>query len=377
MVEDVERAPDRRRENLVQGLGAFPVVSLAQARSSVHDLRQQLAGGSVPGRRADVPTFEQAAERLIAQRRQKWAGGGDREKRVRSLLRRFVFPHIGGMRVDAIEATDVLRVLDPLFGEGHHAAKDVRALVRATLGLCQARQHIESNPAGEGIDAAFVGVTKVPNHFRALAHRRVVAALSALGASGAELSTKLCIRFLILTVARTGEARLAKWSEIDLEKRVWRLPEHRMKMKREHVQPLSRAACGILAEARLADDGSGFVFPSPRGGDRPLAEPSLRTALRRAGLAPETTVHGLRSTFRDWAAECTDAEHAIIELCMAHAVGKLEAAYARSELLAKRAELMERWARYVTGEPRPEESEGVRRPARAAAGCRHGGPRQS
>ena len=190
----------------------------------------------------------------------------------------------------------------------------------------------------------------VKSHFRALPYQDVTEALGTVDASDASLVAKLCLRFLVLMAARSGETRGATWDEIDEEAREWRLPAERMKGRVQHRVPLSEAALQVLDQANLLRDGSGLVFPSPTRSGRPLSDMALSKLLRTTGLAERATVHGFRSTFRDWAAECTSAPHAVMELSLAHAVGSsVEQAYARSDLIAKRRALMDEWAGFVNG----------------------------
>ena len=159
---------------------------------------------------------------------------------------------------------------------------------------------------------------------------------------------KLCLRFLILTAARSGEVRGATWAEIDLEAREWRVPGERMKGGREHRVPPSDAARDVLARARGLEDGSGLAFPSPTRTGRPLSNMTLTKILRDQGLADRATVHGFRSAFRDWCAE-TGKPREIAEAALAHRVGGVEGAYFRSDLYARRRVLMDQWAAFLTG----------------------------
>lgn len=154
----------------------------------------------------------------------------------------------------------------------------------------------------------------------------------------------------MLTAARSGEARGAVWSEIDLGQAVWTVPATRMKGGLQHRVPLSKGALDVLKRARGHHDGSDLVFPSPRRSGQPLSDMTLTKVLRDTGLAHLATVHGFRSTFRDWASENTPASHAVMELSLAHRVGSaVEQAYARSDLLDQRRELMEAWNAFANG----------------------------
>ena len=159
------------------------------------------------------------------------------------------------------------------------------------------------------------------------------------------------IRFACLTAARSNEVRGATWSEIDLGELVWTIPAERMKAKRGHRVPLSGPAAAILAELQpLAPGKAALVFPGGRVG-RPLSDVSLSKALHLAAGTKGVTVHGLRSTFRDWAAEATDYPREVAEMALAHAIAnKVEAAYRRGDLFEKRRAMMEAWAGFATGE---------------------------
>ena len=173
-------------------------------------------------------------------------------------------------------------------------------------------------------------------------------ALDTVDASSATLTAKLALRFLILTASRPGEVRGATWEEIDIGERIWRIPGERMKAGAEHRVPLSRAALEVLERARVLDDGSGLVFPSPVRRGRPFSDATLTRVLHKTGLAKRATVHGFRSTFRDWCADTGKARE-VAEAALAHSVGGVEGAYFRSDLFERRRRLMDAWAAYVAG----------------------------
>ena len=203
---------------------------------------------------------------------------------------------------------------------------------------------------GGGIDGALPAMPAVRAHFRALPYREVASALATVEASRASLAAKLAFRWVVLTACRSGEARGATWCEIDEETRLWIIPASRMKGGTEHRQPLSDAAMDVLERARVIRDDSDLLFPSPMRRGCPLSNMSLTKLTRDTGLAKRATMHGFRTSFRTWASEKTNADHAAMELSLAHVVGSaVERAYARSDLLAKRRRLMDRWATFVTG----------------------------
>ena len=166
--------------------------------------------------------------------------------------------------------------------------------------------------------------------------------------AGACDAAKLCLRFIALTAVRSNEARAARWGEIDLENKTWSTPTGRMKSNREHRVPLSDQALDILEKAGVLRDKSGLVFPSPRNNGRPLTNATMMVLLQRAGLADRATVHGLRSSFRDWCAE-SGKDRQLAEMAPAHTVPGVKGSYFRSDLFVRRERLMQQWADYITG----------------------------
>ena len=340
-----------RRRDL--GLGRFPDVGLAQARESAAHNRSLIASGGDPlaeKRRAAIPTFREAAQRTFEANKPRWRNGKHTATWWQS-LERHAFPILGDMPVDQIGRDEVLRVLSPIWGVRMETARRVRQRIRSVLKWAMAHGHIDHNVAGETIDGALPPMPKVKNHLRALPYAEVGELIEAVQQSQASLAARWCLEFLILTATRSGEARGALWSEIDLDAATWTIPAERMKAHVEHRVPLSPRALAILNEARAIDDGSRLVFPSPARPGKPMSDMTLTTLLRRLKVADRATVHGFRSAFRDWASECTHAPHAVMELSLAHAVGSaVEAAYARSDLFDRRRALMNEWAAYIDGD---------------------------
>ena len=266
-------------------------------------------------------------------------------------LERYAFPALGGLSVDRIERADVLAVLMPIWGTRPETARRVRQRIRAVLRWAWAHGFITENVAGEAIDSALPAMPAVKAHLRALPYRDVAASLDTIEASRASPSAKACLRFVVLTACRSGEARLAKWDEIHSEAREWRIPGSRMKAATEHRVPLSDAALAVLERVRSLRDESDLIFPSPARLRRPMSDMTLTKVMRDTGLAARATVHGFRSSFRTWASEQTDAPHAVMELSLAHTVGTaVEQAYARSDLLARRRKLMQQWADFLSAD---------------------------
>ena len=342
----------RRRE---MGLGSFPAVSLAKARDIAADYREAIAEGRDPGaeRRAarhaaaQVPTFCEAAQACHERKRNNWPARYARQ--WFASLERHAMPRLGAMRVDRITKRDVLDVLEPIWSAKYETARDVRSRIGAIMKWAMSADYRVDNPAGDAIDEALPPRPRhLQAHYRALPYADTPDALKTVDASTSGMAAKLCFRFLVLTATRSGEARGARWAEIDFERRVWTIPAERMKTHVEHRVPLSEPALAVLEAARpLAENG--LCFPSPYKGAE-LSDMALTKILRTTGLAERATVHGFRTSFRTWAEECTGARWEIKELAIAHSVGNaVERAYARSDLLEQRRELMDAWAAYLTG----------------------------
>ena len=332
------------------GLGGFPLVGLAEARERAFENRKLARAGGDPlvaKRRARVPRFREAAQRTFEANRPRWRNAKV-EKTWMQQMELHAFPILGDMPVDKIGREGVLRVLTPIWTTKPEAARKLRQRIRATLRWAEARGHVEFNVAGEAITGALPAMPAVKQHFRALPYREVATALATVEASGASLAAKLCLRLLVLTAARSGEARGATWTEIDLDAREWRISGGRMKAGVEHRVPLSDAALAVLEQARRLGDDSDLIFPSPMRRGRLLSDMTLTKVLRDTGLADRATVHGFRSSFRDWCAE-TGKPREIAEAALAHTVGGVEGAYFRSDLFERRRRLMNQWAAFATG----------------------------
>ena len=342
-------AIDGRRRDL--GLGRFPAISLAMARERAADTMTAVAEGRDP--RAErigpgLPTFRQTAEFHVEAYRGRW-----RNARAVSIfnnrLERYVFPTFGAKRVDRITQADVLSVLTPIWGTKHETGRRVRQQVRAVFAYAMAHGHIQINPAGELIDAALPAMPAVKQHFRALPYQDIPAALAAVEDSRASIASAACFQFLVLTAARSGEARAARWDEIDFDSATWTISAERMKAGRGHRVPLSSQALELLRRVWPLRDDSGLVFPSAWKPGRPLSDMTLTKLLRDLGLADRATVHGFRTGFKTWCMEQTDTPWAVGEAALAHTIGNsVEAAYARTDLFDRRRTLMQQWADHVS-----------------------------
>ena len=340
---------DGRRCDL--GLGGWPLTSLAEARDKAFENRKAARAGIDPlaaKRRPKVPTFREAAQKTFEANRPRWRNAKV-EKNWMQQLGKYALPILGDLRVDRIGREDVLRVLTPIWAAKPETGRKVRQKIRAIMAWAQAHGYIEHNVAGDAIGGALPTQPAVKEHLRALPYREIADALATVDASRASLAAKLCLRLTILTAVRSGETRGATWAEINLDAREWRIPASRMKAGVEHRVPLSDAALAVLEQVRPLRDKSELIFPSPKTPGKPLSDMTLTKVLRDTGLAERATVHGFRSSFRDWCAE-TGKPREIAEAALAHTVRGVEGAYFRSDLFDRRRALMDQWGAYVTGD---------------------------
>ncbi|MXY14485.1 MAG: tyrosine-type recombinase/integrase [Proteobacteria bacterium] len=342
---------DGRRHDL--GLGGFPLITPEHARRRAAVNRLEVADGKDPlaeKRKAKAPTFKQAALKTYETLRPRWRNDKVAKNWMQQ-LDRYVFQRFGNMRVDRIGRADVLSILTPIWNTKPETARRVRRSIRSTFSWCQANGFVDINYAGEVIDGGLPTMRALRKNLRALPYQELPEAIETVRASGASRAAKACLEFTILTACRSGEARHAVWSEIDLDERLWTIPAERTKIGREHRQPLSEQAIAVLQDVRDLQDDSGLIFPSPYKKGNPLSNMALTKVLRDNDLADRATVHGFRASFRTWASEKTNADHAVMELSLAHTVGSsVEQAYARSDLLAKRRRLMDQWGAFATGD---------------------------
>jgi len=336
---------DGRARNL--GLGTWPHVTLAEARQKCA-LNIVARGRSelVTGRTRAVPTFAQAAEVVMAIHATGWKHGSHTATDWRLTLRNHALPSLGTRPVNRISTADVMAILAPIWNEKRVTARKVRQRIGAVMRWAVAQGYREDNPAGDAIGAALPKQIVRTRHFAALPYGNVAGAIATVRGSGADPATVLAFEFLVLTACRSGEVRGARWKEMDLEGREWRIPANRMKTGREHRVPLSTRALAVLGEAKALAGRSGLVFPSAT--DRKHSRAALSNLMRQLGIG--AVPHGFRSSFRDWAAECTDAPREVCELALAHVnTNAVEAAYRRSDLFERRRELMEQWAAFLIG----------------------------
>lgn len=334
------------------GLGGAPEVSLAEARQARDRAAAVLRSGGDPIglRRAEkaasraIPTFGDLAEEVIAAKETEWRNEKHRDQ-WKMTLREYAAP-LRNRPVNEIETDDVLAVLRPLWTTRPETAARLRGRIEHVLDAARAKGFRQGpNPAlwRGHLDKLLPKQSRVERgHHAAMPYARVPAFLSEVRKRDAVAA--LAIEFTVLTAARTSEVLGAVWEEIDLNENVWTIPAARMKAGRQHRVPLSLAAVAILKKVKKITTGD-YVFPG-RKARRPLSNMSMEMILRRMNVE-DATMHGFRSSFRDWVGNETDFQRELAEAALAHVVGDaVEQAYRRSDALDKRRTMMNAWARY-------------------------------
>lgn len=332
------------------GLGGLRLVSLAEAREEAERMRRLARKGEDPvaerrQNKRNVPTFAEAASLTHEKHKDAWRNGKHVAQWL-STLNAYAFPGLGKKRVDEITTPEILAVLSPIWLTKPETARRVRQRIHAVMDWAKAAGHRSGENPVDGVTKGLPKQGSKKGHFEALPYKDVPDFLRRLRASANGATTRLALEFLILTAARTSEVLNAKWSEIDAKSKTWTLPADRMKSKREHRVPLGPRAMAILAQARSQANGGDLIFPGQTG-NRPLSSMTLGMVLRR--MHEKATVHGFRSSFRDWSAECTSFSREVCEMALAHAIAdKTEAAYRRGDLFERRRSLMAEWDSFIS-----------------------------
>lgn len=324
------------------GLGAWPLVRLSEAREMAIDNARMAAHGGDPRQPkvSTVPTFAELAEIVIEQGAATWATATTQD--WRGAMARHIYPKLGARPVNLITAQDLLGVLEPIASTTTTQAEKVRRNIQIVLARAVGLGHRTDNPAVAVRSLLPANGHKV-KHQAAMPHAKIGAALARLRKLDAYTVAKDALEFLILTAARSGEVTGARWEEIDLAAETLTIPADRTKTGAEHVVTLSRLAVAVLSRAQEYEDTSGLVFVAARGGQ--MQRPILTRVLNK--LDKSVTVHGFRSSFRDWAAESGVARD-VAESVLAHVVAGVEGAYLRSSLVERRRPVMQAWADYLS-----------------------------
>ena len=348
------------------GLGPLGTVTLAEAREAARDARKLLLQKIDPidARAADeaakrvierkAKTFRECAEAYIDAHKDSWTNK-KHAAQWGATLKAYCYPDPparpvwNDLPISAIDTGMVLEVISPLWKTKTETASRLRGRIESILDWATIRGYREGlNPARwKGhLDKTLPKRSKVQKvrHQRALAFDAVPGFLAVLREQDA-LAARL-LEFITLTAVRTSEAIGATWEEVDFDAKVWTIPAERMKAKREHKVPLSAAALSLL-RALHRNSTSAYVFPSPMRKAAPLSNMACLQLLERMGKRGDTTVHGMRSSFRDWAAERTSFTREVAEMALAHVIeNKVEAAYRRGDLFDKRRKMMDAWAAF-------------------------------
>lgn len=348
----VRDATGKRRD---MGLGPFADLTLAEAREKARTLRKAGRDGEPILTRAErrralraAPSFKEGAEFIHGRDKGEWKNPKHAAQWLSS-VETYAFPSLGHMPLDKIDEADVANALSEIWRTKDETARRVLQRILSVIDWAHASKYRGTQLNATSI-RALLGKQddKKRGNFRALPYTDVAALVATLRKT--ETVGNLALEFTVLTAARSGEVRGAAWSEFDLEKQEWHIPADRMKAKRPHVIPLCERAIAIVERARAVSSSSTIVFPGLRG--KPMSDATMAKALRTAGVPRERgTVHGMRSAFRDWTSEETNFPSDVAEAALAHMVkDKVEAAYRRGNLLAKRREMMAAWARYCDGQ---------------------------
>jgi integrase len=358
----------RRRE---MGIGTLVDKPAPDAREAAADLAKLVRSGVDPidqrnevkerDKRKAGDTFKELATEYVEAHRAGWRNAKHADQWTNTLTT-YAHPFIGSKLASEVNINDVLAILKPIWSTKTETASRVRSRIELVLSYAKARKLREGeNPAAwrGNLDSLLPKPNKLKDvrHYPALPYTRMAEFMTAL--RGVDGDGARALEFAILTAARSGEVRGATWAEIDLEGKVWTVPAERMKAEREHRVPLSAAAIKLLSGRKVKPGGLIFTgLRASKNGPRALSDMSLLAVIRRMNeptpqwLDPkngaQVVPHGFRSSFRDWAAEVTTFPNEMVEMALAHTVGnKVEAAYRRGDMFAKRMELMEAWSMHI------------------------------
>lgn len=381
----------RGQKQREMGLGSYPAVSLADARRLAAEARTRITNGQDPiqeARRvaeekrqrerakANDITFGYYADHIFLPGKLKEFSS---PKQAAQWVRTFT-KHAAPLRdipLANVTRDDVLDVLRPIWDTTHDTARRVRGRLETLFShAIQNGAYTGDNPAAwRQFNHTLSAQRKLTHgHRRALSYHEIVEFMEALRTRQDGAVTALLVEFIALAACRMSEARLAVWGEINHSRAIWSISSVRMKMRRGHEVPLTSRMMDILGKMRDEhramhgrDPGpSDLIFPSEKG-NKPLSENATMMLIKRMGYRDRMTVHGLRATFRTWAAECTAFPRELIEEQLAHQLGEVERAYLRGSAVERRRAMMEVWAAFLGGEFPAEESEdlGILIPFRA------------
>ena len=353
------------------GLGGYPTVGLKEARAlaeknqaiarqGINPVQEKRTAKQQAKLQTSVPTFQALAVREIERRRSSWKGDSSVNQWNES-LNLHVHPLIGKRRVDEIMIDDVVEVLTPIWLMKEETARRIRQRMGAVFDLARSNRWRQDNPADKFVLGRLPVQTNKKENHRAIHYTEIPSALNAIRNSTADEVTKLSLEFKLLVAGRTQDITSANWTAFDLKESVWSVPVSKMKMDRPHRVPLSRRVQEILSEAQELSGDNELVFPAKRsikkGDPKPMSKAAFGHLLDR--LEIDSSPHGFRSSFRDWASEKQQRSDMPAEFALAHIEGSTaKRAYLRTDLLETRRGLMNNWAHFAeTGESLPFEWE--------------------
>ena len=337
----------RRRD---MGLGGVSTVSLEEARELAYQYKKIARSGGDPilerqKNKGLQTTLIHCAKKvhqinLPTWKNQKFA------KQWFSSLEHHVFPTIGKLPISQVTSADILRVLTPIWNTKGDTAKKIKQRLRMIIKWARAQGYFQGDDPVELAEQALPKQLKSDDHHKSLEFEKLPEMISNLRKSKISLPTKLALEFTILSACRTNEVLNAKWEEIDLTKLVWSIPSERMKGGKVHQVPLTDRMTVILNDCKKLKTNNDLLFPSEINGEA-LSNNTMRLALKKR-LNVDATVHGMRSSFKDWASETTNFANEVSEMALAHTISnKTELAYRRRTLIEKRRQLMQKWSDYL------------------------------
>jgi len=337
----------RRRD---MGLGGLKAVSLADARQLAERYRADARSGGDPladrkEKTATIPTFQEAARKVYEGLRPSWKNPKHAAQWI-STLERYVFPQVGKRPVSQISSADVLRVLSPLWLAKEETARRLAQRISVVIRWARAAGYFTGDDPVAATRPALPRQKRNVKRHKSLDFQQVPELVKQVKGCSSSAVSRLAMEFLILTASRTKEVLGATWHEVDEDKNLWVLPVGRTKTGREHRVPLTTRMKEILSEAKSLSPHAELIFTSPTTGLSLSYNTLLHVLQKRIGS--EATVHGFRSSFKDWAAETTNFANEVSEMALSHKISNpVEAAYRRGDLLEKRRELMKAWEDFL------------------------------
>ena len=337
----------RRRD---MGLGGISTVSLEEARELAYQYRKIARSGGDPilerqKNRGLQTTLIYCTKKVHAINLPTWKNEKF-AKQWLSSLEHHVFPTIGKLPISQVTSADILRVLTPIWNTKGDTAKKIKQRLRMIIKWARAQGYFQGDDPVELAEQALPKQLKSDDHHKSLEFEKLPEMISNLRKSKISLPTKLALEFTILSACRTSEVLNAKWEEIDLTKLIWSIPSERMKGGKVHQVPLTDRMTVILNDCKKLKTNNDLLFPSEINGVA-LSNNTMRLALKKR-LKVDATVHGMRSSFKDWASETTNFANEVSEMALAHTISnKTELAYRRRTLIEKRRQLMQKWSDYL------------------------------